>query len=341
MDRNLYMKYVSEYFDITDKETRKCLITINEADQNQVLGNLASKLYNAIVNKITDIDFGAIPTSKGDITKIPNYMEMMECLNTVREMMVNQHQSTESTDTIFNAIENVKRHQKIWEKGYLYECEMVAIFYNTICLSIVSATSTLIAACVEFIKNPTSEIIDVEVNKVLNGQSKDRLLFKNLEQFNKSCKKGDIEKTFSKVLSAQKNVRESGNVVNESIAGILFVTGAVIGLLSCVIPILHQLTTMLYNLRQDLSDYFAGQADLLLLNAEKVNYNRSKTPEQKKKIIAKQHKIADRFRRWSNKLMIKTKSAEKATESQTKEERNTKNKISDVVDTMPDSADVF
>ena len=98
---------------------------------------------------------------------------------------------------------------------------------------------------------------------------------------------------------------------------------------------------MLYNLRQDLSDYFAGQADLLLLNAEKVNYNRSKTPEQKKKIIAKQHKIADRFRRWSNKLMIKTKSAEKATEFQTKEERNAKNKISDVVDTMPDSADVF
>ena len=44
MLRNEYMSVVKEYFDITDNTTRRCLLSINEADQNQVMASLANKL---------------------------------------------------------------------------------------------------------------------------------------------------------------------------------------------------------------------------------------------------------------------------------------------------------
>ena len=340
MLRDQYNALVKEHFDITDRETRKILVTINEADQNQVMGNLAAKLYDAIVKKVTDIDFGQIPASRGDITKIPNYLDMVSCLTTIRDMMVESKQSTGSADIIFLAIENMKKYQKIWEKGYVLENEMVIVFYNTIALSIVSAISLLTSATIEFVKNPQSDIIDIELAKVANHKTKDNLLFKNLDKFNKACRKGDIEKIFNDVLRAQRQLKE-GTVIKESISAILFTGAMVLGLLSTVIPILHQLTNALYCLRQNVAEYLAGEADVIRLNAEKVQYNRAKTPEQKKKIIARQHKIADHFKKWANKLMIKANKADVEAQKQIKKDRSNKSKIGDVIDDMPDSASIF
>ena len=340
MLRDQYNALVKEHFDITDRETRKILVTINEADQNQVMGNLAAKLYDAIVKKVTDIDFGQIPASRGDITKIPNYLDMVSCLTTIRDMMVESKQSTGSADIIFLAIENMKKYQKIWEKGYVLENEMVIVFYNTIALSIVSAISLLTSATIEFVKNPQSDVIDIELAKVANHKTKDNLLFKNLDKFNKACRKGDIEKVFNDVLRAQRQLKE-GTIIKESISAILFTGAMVLGLLSTVIPILHQLTNALYCLRQNVAEYLAGEADVIRLNAEKVQYNRAKTPEQKKKIIARQHKIADHFKKWANKLMIKANKADVEAQKQIKEDRSNKSKIGDVIDDMPDSASIF
>lgn len=340
MLRDQYNALVKEHFDITDRETRKILVTINEADQNQVMGNLAAKLYDAIVKKVTDIDFGQIPASKGDITKIPNYLDMVSCLTTIRDMMIESKQSTGSADIIFLAIENMKKYQKIWEKGYVLENEMVIVFYNTIALSIVSAISLLTSATIEFVKNPQSDVIDIELAKVANHKTKDNLLFKNLDKFNKACRKGDIEKIFNDVLRAQRQLKE-GTIIKESISAILFTGAMVLGLLSTVIPILHQLTNALYCLRQNVAEYLAGEADVIRLNAEKVQYNRAKTPEQKKKIIARQHKIADHFKKWANKLMIKANKADVEAQKQIKEDRSNKSKIGDVIDDMPDSASIF
>lgn len=340
MLRSQYNEFVKEYFDITDRETRKVLVTINEADQNQVMGSLATKLYDAIVKKVTDIDFGQIPQSRGDITKIPNYLDMVECLTTIRDMMVASKQSTQTPDIIFLSIENMKKYQKIWEKGYVLDNEMAIVFYNTIALSIVSAISLLTSATIEFVKNPQSDVIDLELAKVANHKTKDNLLFKNLDKFNKACRKGDIEKIFNEVLKAQRQIKEE-TIIKENIAAILFTGAMVLGLLSTVIPILHQLTNALYCLRQNVAEYLAGEADVIRLNAEKVQYNRAKSPEQKKKIIARQHKIADHFKKWSNKLMIKANKADVEANKKIKEENSNKSKIGDVVDEMPDSASIF
>ena len=42
-----------------------------------------------IVAKVSDIDFGTIPRSRGDITKIENYSQLMECIDILRGVICN------------------------------------------------------------------------------------------------------------------------------------------------------------------------------------------------------------------------------------------------------------
>lgn len=341
MTREEYNTIVKEYFDLSDRTTLKCMTSINEADQNQVLGNLAGKLYEKIIKRVADIDYGEIPSSKGDITKIPNYKDLVESLTIMKDMSTERNHTTESLDTVFLAIENTKKLKSTWEKGFHTETEMVIIFYNTIALAIVTATSLLMSATIEMIKTPDGESIDIELAKISKHKTKDGLLFKNLDKYNKSCKKGEIERAMKAVLSTQKHVKENGGIVTEDIFGTLLLGGTILGLITCIIPILHQITSALYCLRQSIAEFFAGQSYLLKLNAEKVNYNRTKTAEQKKKIIKRQIAIANTFKKWSDALMIKSTKAEKEAESMVKKDNETKYKIDDVTSDMPDSATIF
>lgn len=340
MNRDLWNDIVKENMDISDRDTLKIMCSINEADQNQVVAALASKLYDSIVKKITDIDFGQIPNSKGDITKIPNYFEMSECLSNIRELLVANRQSTTPVDTIITAIDNLKSYKNIWTKGYNIDCEMVVVMYNTIALSIVTATSVLLTTMIEFIKNPESGTYEACLVKVKRNNTKDGLLFKNLAKFNKSCKKGDIEKTMTAILKSQRAMRENG-IITESIFATVLAGVTLISLATCIIPIIHELTSLLYCMRQKVSDYFDLEADIVRLNAEKVNYSKSKTPEAKKKIVARQMKIADRFKAISNKLAIKSKKAEVDADKMVKSENSKKFKVDELLDEIPDSASLF
>ena len=96
---------VKEYFDISDRETFKYLRSIEEADQNKVLLALTSKLYDHMVDKVDDIDFGDIPKSRGDITALPNYDKVVDCTDIIHRILINSNQDPEPIITIKNAIE--------------------------------------------------------------------------------------------------------------------------------------------------------------------------------------------------------------------------------------------
>lgn len=340
MNRDIWNSIVKENMDISDRNTLKVMTTINESDQNQVVANLANKLYESIVSKVTDIDFGSIPGSKGDITKIPNYHDICTCLTTIRDLLIENRQSTEAVDIIFSSIEYLKRLRPIFEKGYNIECELVIITYNTISLSIVSASSILLSSMIEFIKDPNSGEFQICLSKIKKQNSKDGLLFKNLNKFNKACSKGEIEKSFDAILKAQRNIKESGVITEGIFSGILS-TITILSLATCIIPIIHQLINMLMCLRQRLSDYFSVESDIIKLNAEHINYDYSKSEESRKKIIEKQMKIADNFKSFSNKLAIKVTKAEAEAKKEIEKDISKKYKVDELMDEIPNSAMLF
>lgn len=327
-----YDQIIKEYFNLDHTETRKVLLNINEADQNQILTSLVSKLYDNIVQKIDDIDFGGIPATKGDITKLENYDKISECIEVIRELLVQYKQPTDSIDIIDEALGNIKSRKDVFEKGFRYNIEFIMVIYSTITLSIISSVSYLISTCVEFIKTPSQDNFQLSLDHVALVKTKQNLLFNNLKRFNSSCTKGDIDRSFDFII--KNGVKELVGTTMGTVA----IGVAIVGLILNILPMLRELVFFFYYSRMRISDYFDVQADLLQINA--YNLQNAEAPMKKtdkERIVKKQLKIVQLFRTVANKLSIDTKQSEKSASKDISTPIN-KLKTDEISNEMPDSA---
>ena len=322
---------MQEHMDISDRETMKSLVGIDEADKSKLLVSLTSKLYDKIVEKVDDINYGTIPASRGDITKIENFDSMSECLDIIYAILKQYNQNTEPVDTIMTAINNVRGRKDLFTKAYMMNAELPIVFYNTIVLSIVSSISFLIATSIEFIKNPGDDSFSVSIDKVAYVRTSNNLLLNNLRKFNASCAKGELDRSLNECMK----------IHTKNMSGTMMVLSglALIGLAKVIIPILQELTYFFFATPQSISDYFAVQADLLQMNTSNIVY-RDLDEDKKKKVIGRQLKIVDRFRKISNFFNIEYKKAEKKGR-ESREADKKKYKTSEISDTAPDSSVLF
>lgn len=334
-----YNRVIDEFFDFTDRETRKVLLAVNEADQNKILVSLTSKLYDNVVDKVDDIDFGEIEMSKGDIEKLPNFETLHECLNNMARLLIEFKQDTHPVDQIAECISNMIETKDMWKKAYALNVELPMITYNTIVLAIIEATSYMVSMCVEFVKSPSEDTMKIMIDKSALTKSKSHMILKNIESFNSAFRKGQVQKAMWHVIDESSKKK---NFVGLGIYTGLGVGAAVVGiagLLFCIIPLIRELIFLFYYTRVRVSDFFEVQADLLQVSSYNVENNRlDLTKEERKKIAAKQMKTADKFRNASRFIAIKTAEAENKAVKEIKKEDNKKYKVGDVVDELPDSA---
>lgn len=324
-----------KYFDFNHKETKEILLSVNEEDQQQVLMGMTTKLYNNIVEKADDVDFGTVPNSKGDITKIDRFEDLNGAIKNIRDILVHYKQNTKACDTVIKAMENMKANTPSFTKGYMYDIEMVMVMYNSLALACVASTSLLIASCVDFIKSPHSETIEAVIDKTALTKTSMHLLFKNLEKFNDNVASGDFNKLMTFLIGNKvKNLMSS--IQNN--AGTVAATIAAIAVTLAILPMLRELIYFYYHTRTRVSEYFDLQADLLAMNADNVNRT-NKSPEEKKRILARQAKVADKFRTIARKLEVTAKTAEVEVTKDVVRDNSQKYKITDVSDVRPDSVE--
>ena len=322
------------YFDISDDRTREILLAVNEADQNVVMAALSNKLYKHIVDKVDDIDFGTIPLSKGDITKIDNYNNLVDCINIMSEIVANYRQSTDSLDIIKIALQNMIDKRELFIKSYKLNNEMGQILYNTIALSIVSSVSFMITSCIEYVKLSGDEGFEIALDKASMIKTKDHVLYKNLKKFNSACTKGDVDKMIN-FLIKHNNPAVSESITIATVAGIALVLAIALS----IIPLMRELIFYFYHIRTQLSQYFEVQANLLIMNAYNVENNLAIDAAQRKQIADKQRKIAEKFKKISNFFKVNTKTAESKANKDIEALDKEKYKHDDVLDKVPDSAD--
>lgn len=332
---NKNLEYLlKEYCEPPTRTNRQILLALDEADQNQVLNSLTSKLYDLIIDKVDDIDYGTIPNSKGDITQIENYDQLLECIDVITGMLKEYNQKTDSIDTIKTALNNIVDRKDSFEKGFRYNIEFVMVTYCTLTLSVISATSFLITTCIDFIKEPNSDSFEASIDKTALAKSKDNLLFLNLQKFNHSVSKGEFDKAIDYLISS--NVKQLSGVTAGYIVGGVALTIIALN----IIPIIRELIFFFYYSRTKISDYFEIQAQLLEINAYNVQNNITIDKNKKKEIYRKQTKIAAIFRSISNKFAVKMKKGEIEVEKEKKNNKTNKPlKADDLVskDSLPDS----
>lgn len=471
-----YNKIIREYFDLKDRDTRKTIISLEEsAEQNQLLAALTSKLYDKIVEKVDDIDFGTLPRSRGDITKIENYSNLMECIDIMRGIVVEYKEDTYPVDVVSSAVENVKSRKGTFTKAYALNVEMPIVLYNTVVLAIVASVSFLISGCIEYVKDPGAETFTIALDRVGYNKTAHNLLFENLANFNEACKKGDIDVAIEDVMRNNRRIGESADeaidfggtpvvfvsntdteevpaavtsptddapgaeiatvevedepekieieysddeeepacdeppcevppcdvpecepdapgcipaygtvcageedaavgpfhpdvpadafehdAINDDaeevhedkvdkinahrdlpkIPGISLASKALIAIAKVIVPALQNLVYYFYQTKQDVSDYFAIQAELVQMNAYKVQYNTDIDAAKRKDIYTKQTKIADRLKKMSNKLSITYGKSSKAASDMIKSEKK-KIKTSDLGVAAPAGSALF
>lgn len=326
-----FTRAMNEYFDVTDDTTRKILLSVNEADQDKIMVSLTSKLYDAIMDKVDSIDFGEIPESKGDITRVPNISKVLECLDTMKELLVQYNQPTDPIDTVLAAYNNIAQRRDTFQKAFRYKIELPMVLYNTIVLSIITATTYMISTTISFIKTPNSDTFQITLDRAAMTKSKQHMVFTNLKRFNEACQNGEVDKSLDYII--RNNVKNLTGVEFGVIAGGI----AVVALLFSIIPIIRELIFFTYYTRVRVSEYFDTQATLLQMNASNLEANKTLDKTEKEKIVKKQSKIADFFRSISNKIAVKCKTAEnEATKDLVSS--NKKYKTDEVLDSVPDSA---
>lgn len=325
-----------KYFDIEDDMTRNILFSVNEADQNTIMVSLANKLYSHIVDKVDDIDFGTIPLSKGDVTKIEHYNQLTDCIAIIAQILEQYHQETKPIETIATALQNIIDRTDMFTKAYRFNIEMPIVAYNTIVLSIVSSVSYMISGCIEFVKNSSSQGFEISLNKAGLSKTKERMLFKQLEKFNKMCSTGEFDNTITHVIS--ENLKRESGIISEGIGTILLGAAAAVGAVIAFVLLLRELIFIAFYACQKASDYFDTNATLLQMNAYNIENNLTMDEKQKKEISSKQKKIADKFKKISNALNVKARMAEAKAEKELKKLDDKKYKYNDIMDSIPDSS---
>lgn len=208
---NDYDRIIREHFDISDSKTRKTLVSLDEDEQGQMLSVLTNALYDKIIDKVDDIDFGTIPMSRGDITKVQGFDNTVECLNIMRKIVIQYNQDPAAVDTVLTAIENVKLRKSIFMKAYALNIELPMVIYNLIVMSIEQATSLMISVCIQYIKDPATKTMTAALDKVAYTNTMNNMLYEQLYKFNKACNSKELDKTLDLVIKNGGKISECGD----------------------------------------------------------------------------------------------------------------------------------
>ena len=114
-------------------------------------------MYNMIVGKIDDIDFGDIPNTKGDIRKLPKYKQLKECVEVLRGIFTQYKEDVKPIDELDNAFSNIENNRDLFIASYAGGIEVGMVMYNTMTLALINSISFMIAVCIEYVKNPKSD----------------------------------------------------------------------------------------------------------------------------------------------------------------------------------------
>lgn len=272
-------------------EDKQYMNKMSKDDIHQVNGTLIQGLYKTILER-KDCDFGDIPNSKGDIEKCKYYKSTAECLEILNELMIKNEIPTTDVDIIKEAIGGIKKYKSTFEMAFDLNQDYLILFYNTIVMAVIDATSMVIANYMDYLVGPEQSKYDSVKSR--NDKYRGRISLDNLQRFNNEVKVGHFDTMADYMLESQrKNFTGTGIVI----------TGMVIVALGSVVPITRELIYFYYRSRVKLSDYLSLQADFLELNKLGVQAS-NKTAQQKKDIIRKQEKIILKFRRKADKLKI-------------------------------------
>ena len=353
-----YMQIVSETYDLSDYATKKNLLFCNEAKRIDNLEHIVGNLYMHIKSNVAGIDFGTIPKSKGVVTRIDNYSNVLDCINSVHELVYNYKERTDIPDALSTALANLQQRERVFTKAFALKIEFPIMLYNMTVLAVVSSVSLLLSSTVEYVKNGHDSFA-VSFDKTGYTKSRDHVLYQYVTQFNRNCDNGTLDKLMNDCIKNNLTpMSESTELepVDEGLKEVIGTVGDIVGMaggtatavkvgkaamkfkpLKIVVMIIAagfaivsfvklvcKAAFWIMSTSMKLSDWFEIQATYLQINAENLKYrdDRKDSDDHRKSVYQRQMKWVDRFKKLANFFALKDSKATKETEEEERRNRN-------------------
>ena len=263
-------------------------------------------LYQSILDK-KHIDFDTIPKSAGDITKYTGYETMKETLAAMKALGTEDPKSygqiVTHVEAIQRAINNLIAYRVYYVNAFSQKNDMLILEYNTFVYTCVEATTSLLYQYASFLRTPSSPVFDGTLKNT--KYRADLFYVEQLRRFNSIC--ADSKK-YTEYLKGVLNMKGQLNFLGDPMMVGAFVIVTTVML--AIVPVTRTLIYTIQDLRGRLAQDLELQAYFLELNKARVQAAKGKTPEEKKKILAKQEKVRLTFLRLADKLRVKSVRAE-------------------------------
>lgn len=283
-------KVNSIVMEASSKEDRQYMEKMSKDDIHKINGQQVQNLYQAVMKK-SNIDFGDIPDSKGDIEKVKYYDSTIECLKALEELFRKNNINEPGVSVVKLSISNMKRFRPQFMNGFKSKHEFIMLTYNSLVMSIIDATSALVGSYMDFL---VTDNANYAFNPHLD-KKRSSVALSNLSSFNKYCERNQFGDALNYMLNEQ-----TKNFMGETVV----VTGAIILCLLNIVPLIREIVYFYYHKRVQLSDYLEMQASFLEMNKLAVEASK-KSPSEKKSILKKQENAIKKMRKMSDKLSIK------------------------------------
>lgn len=308
------MMILSENETLSYRES-KDLQAVLEDVNSPVTRKLEEKLFQSVLDK-KHINFGSIPTSKGNIKDYEGYSAMEGTLNTIKDLAVENKASDviKYVEIVQKAIENISSMSVAYQKGFQFKNEYIAMEYNSYVYFCIEATTALIYSFVEYVKRPDSDTFSITIkNSKLRA---DEFYFEQLKKFNMVCDNQGIN--YRKMLDSMATSKD--NFIGTTTAiGLATVIAAAIA----IIPITRSVVYQVYFLRGNIAEQLDIQAQFMEMNKSCVEANSALTVQKKKEIVSKQEKLVKTLRKLSDAIRVKSSKSVDITTRETKNENKT------------------
>lgn len=304
----IFAKVHEIVMEASSKEDQAYMKTMHKDDIHQINGQLLSNLYESTLKR-SDVNYGDIPKSAGDVEKCKYVDTCLETLNTLEELHKKNGTEEPAIRDIRLAISHLKQYRNLFVLGFKMKQPIVESLYNSTVMEILDGTTLLVISYMEFVQTA-----DARYQRKANlHKGRDELAIANLQKFNASCENGDVSKALNYLLDMKQKAFAG--------ASALATAGVTILCLLAIIPAIREGIFFYYNSRVKISDYLNMQADFLELNKLALEAS-TKSPKEKKEIAKKQDDIIVKMRKAADKIKIDHVDTNDVVKKQVKEDNS-------------------
>lgn len=262
--------------------------------------DLIQKLYTDIISK-SNIDFGSIPDSKGNLVRYKEYPLMQQSMDRINQLF--RGKASDELKLMNQVHDMIINCKKDYEMGFTYDIEMIKITYNVSVLTLYELINICILSYTKEMRKNAG--IKFDLGKM---KKEDNIVLKNAKSLLRSYQSGQWAKIMTQVkkdrsiLQTKIPATEAGGATAAVASTFGSMVSSVVSFGAAHLPLVvaASLVLVFFGIRKLIYFFYAGSAkvkDYVDIQKEFVNatMNNEKLEGIDEKVIGKRNKLLDKL----------------------------------------------